>query len=147
LISAKFENTSWLAEWKSLHSRTDGAASRRNALAHYWVLHYFDEKPGRRVCLVPKRGIVKEKQKVPAGTLCVKDISKLVMRFTAITNALQNYAARLRGRPERYPKELEQEKPALSLVQLRHEIYAFANTPPKPKAPEADDAQAPKPKR
>jgi hypothetical protein len=69
------------------------------------------------------------------------------MRFTAITNALQNYAARLRGRPERYPKELEQEKPALSLVQLRHEIYAFANTPPKPKAPEADDAQAPKPKR
>jgi hypothetical protein len=130
IISGKIEDPQHLVDWAKLYARIDRAAGGRNSLAHYWVLYFYDEKPGRRVCLVPRRGTLKRKQKVPAGTLCIRDISKLEFRFTALTNALHNFASRLLGRDELYPKELEQERPPLTLAELRHEIHAFAGSPP-----------------
>jgi hypothetical protein len=127
VVSDNISNSQHLSDWKSLKSKIDKAANGRNCLAHYWLLVYIHERPGRRLCLVPRRGILKKKQKVPSGTLCVRDISKLVYRFTALTNALENFAARLRTRPERFPKELEHERPPLTLAEITHELYAFAN--------------------
>jgi hypothetical protein len=130
LVASNIKDTARLGEWPSLYARTDRAAGNRNSLAHYWVLYRYDERPGRRIYLMPRRGTLKKKQKVPGGTLCVRDVSKLIFRFTALAIALHNFGSRLRRELELYPRDLEQEKPPLTLAELKHEVYAFANTPP-----------------
>jgi hypothetical protein len=131
LVSARFSNTPLLADWLKLHSRIEKAATGRNALAHHWVLIYPNDKPGRRWCLIPRLGRLRpgSLQKLPPGTLCVRDISALFQRFAALGNALHNFNARLRGQPEPRPKHLEQESPPLTLAQLTHEIRVLAGCP------------------
>jgi hypothetical protein len=131
LVVANFANTPLYTDWLSLHRRIETAAKGRNALAHHWVLIYPGEKPGRRWCLIPRLGRIKQgtNQKLPPGSLCVRDISALFQRFAALGNALHNFNARLRGRPEPRPKHLEQESRPLTLAQLTHEIRVLAGCP------------------
>jgi hypothetical protein len=131
LVLAKFTNTPHLADWLSLHDRIESAEKGRNALAHHWVLVYYYEKPGRRCCLIPRVGIIKQgsRQKLPPGSLCVRDISALKNRFYALGCALENFAHRLRGQPDRYPKDMEQGKPGLTLSELVHEVRVLAGCP------------------
>jgi hypothetical protein len=87
LVLANFPNTPHLADWKSLHRRTDNAARNgRNPLAHHWVLEYPNDKPGRRWWLIPHPAIVPPgwRQKLPPGSLCVRDISAIFHRFSAL---------------------------------------------------------------
>jgi len=128
LVSANFCITPHYAHWLALHSRIETAATGRNALAHYWVLEYPNEKPGRRWCLIPRLGRLKQgsPQKLPPGSLCVRDISALVQRFSALGFALRNFAQRLRGQPETFPKHMEQESPPLTLAELTHQIRVLA---------------------
>ena len=131
LIVANFSNTPHLADWLSLHNRIESAEKGRNALAHHWVLVYPNDKPGCRWCLIPRLGRMRpgSRQKRPPGSLCVRDISALKYRFYALGRALENFANRLRGQADRYPKDMEQEKPPLTLAQLTHEVRALAGCP------------------
>jgi hypothetical protein len=132
LVLANFPNTPHLADWKSLHRRTDNAARNgRNPLAHHWILEYPNDKPGRRWWLIPHPAIVPPgwRQKLPPGSLCVRDISAIFHRFSALKCALDNFAHRLRGQADRFPKDMEQEKPPLTLAELVHEIRALAGCP------------------
>jgi hypothetical protein len=134
VVSANFSNTPLQADWLKLHSRIEKAAKGRNALAHHWVLIYPNEKPGRRWCLIPRPGIFKEgsRQRLPPGSLCVRDISALVQRFSALGFTLRNFAACLRGQAETYPKHMEREARPLTLAQLTHEIRVLAGCPAGP---------------
>ncbi len=131
LVLANFTNTPHIADWLSLHDRIETAEKGRNALAHHWVLVYPNDKPGRRWCLIPRIGRMKpeSRQKLPPGSLCVRDISALKQRFFALGCALENFAHRLRGQPDRYPKHMEQESPPLTLAQLTHEVRVLADCP------------------
>jgi hypothetical protein len=131
LVEAKVSNTPHIADWVSLHNRIERAEKGRNALAHHWVLVCPNEKPGRRWCLIPRVGIMKlgSGQKLPPRSLCVRDISELKQRFFALGCALENFAHRLRGRSDRYPKDMEQKKNPLTLAQLTHEIRSLAGCP------------------
>jgi hypothetical protein len=131
LVLANFTNTPHIADWLSLHDRIETAEKGRSALAHHWVLLYPNDKPGRRWCLIPRIGRMKpgSRQKLPPGPLCVRDISALKHRFFALGCALENFAHRLRGQPDRYPKHMEQESPPLTLAQLTHEVRVLADCP------------------
>jgi hypothetical protein len=131
LVKAKFSDTPHIADWVSLHNRIERAERGRNALAHHWVLVFYYEKPGRRWCLIPRVGMMKpgSPQKLPPGSLCVRDISALKQRFYALGCALENFAHRLRGQPDRYPKDMEQEKLPLTLAQLTREVRVLAGCP------------------
>jgi len=131
LVLAKFTNTPHLADWLSLHDRIETAERGRNALAQHWVLVYPNDKPGRRWCLIPRLGRIKpgSRQKLPPGSLCVREISALKQRFFALGCALDNFAHRLRGQPDRFPKEMEQESPPLTLAELVREVRALAGCP------------------
>jgi hypothetical protein len=131
LVTANFANTPHQADWLKLHSRTEKAAEGRNALAHHWVLVYPNDKPGRRWWLIPHLGTLPQgsRQKLPPRSLCVKNISTLFQRFAALRCSLHNFAGRLRGEPDTYPKDMEQESPALTLAELTHEVRALAGCP------------------
>ncbi len=131
LVVANFSDTPHLADWRSLHRRIEKAETGRSALAHHWVLIYPNEKPGRRWCLTPRLGMLKQgsPQKLPPGSLCVRDISKLVQRFSSLGCSLHNFAARLRGQPDTYPKHMEQESPPLTLTQLTDQVRILAGCP------------------
>ena len=131
LVLASFSNTAHYAHWLKLHSRIEKAAKGRNTLAHHWVLVYPNDKPGRRWCLIPRPGIMKQgsPQKLPPGSFCVRDISSLVQCFFALGCALHNFAERLRGQPETFPGHMEQESPPLTLAELTHEIRVLAGCP------------------
>jgi hypothetical protein len=131
LVLANFTNTPHIADWRSLHDRIEAAEKGRNALAHHWVLIYHNEKPGRRWCLIPRIGRMEtgSRQKLPPGSLCVRDISALKQRFFALGRALDNFAHRLRGQPDTHPQHMEQESPPLTLAELTHEVRALAGCP------------------
>jgi hypothetical protein len=128
LVWQKVQGTALLADWRKLHSRIETAEEGRNALAHRWVLIYPNGKPGRRWCLLPRIGTRSQQapDRPPNGALCVRDISQLFFRFSALGRSLWNFAARVRGEPERFPKELEQERKPLTLSELTHEIRVLA---------------------
>ena len=130
LVEARFANTPHYSDWLRLHDRIETAARGRNALAHHWVL-VVDDKPGRRWCLIPRIGRMKpgSREKLPPGSLCLRDISALKQRFFALGCSLDNFARRLRGQPDRFPKEMEKDTPPLTLAQLTHEVRVLAGCP------------------
>ena len=133
VVALKFRTTPHFDDWIILHGKLESAAKARNKLAHYWVLIYPNDKPGLRMTLMPQLGNVrktppKKKPKKPPGALHVKDIAQLSRRFSLLSNALHNYASRLRGQ-ERIPPLPEQEPRPLTLRELRHLIRAVCRTP------------------
>lgn len=133
VICARFRSTPHFGDWIALHARTKSASDARNKLAHYCVLVYPNDVPGRRMCLLPRMGNMRKTpskwpQERPPGTLCVRDISQLVRRFSLLANALHNFAARIRGRPAVLP---EQEPGPMSLRELRHMIHTLAGPLPR----------------
>jgi hypothetical protein len=136
LVAIKFQNTPHFSEWIRLHERTRAAADARNTLVHYWVLIYPHEKPGRRWCLLPRLGKLrrrppKRQQKVPAGVLCVRDVSLLAQRFSSLGIALQRFAAHRRGRQTLLPESEQQAARPMTLTELRRQIHALAGRPPR----------------
>src|SRR5277367_6418417 len=131
LVSTYLPNTPHRKYWLSVQYRIATAARGRNALAHQWVLINPNGAPGHRWCLLPHLGILPQgsPQIPPAGSLCVRDISKLAQRFNSIGCALTNLAARVRGRPEPLPKHMERPSPPLTLPELTHEIRVLAGCP------------------
>jgi hypothetical protein len=136
VVSRKFRDSPNLSDWRALHDRIRSASAVRNALAHYWVLVYPDEKPGRQYGLLPRMGNSrkappKRSQKVPAGSLFVREIAQFGRRFSSLSKALTNFAARLGGHQEPFPKSLEQEARPMTLAQLKRQIHAMLGLPQK----------------
>jgi hypothetical protein len=136
VIALRFKDVPHFSDWIELHRRIESAAGDRNALAHQWVLIYPNEKPGHRYSLRPwlpklRKKAPKRQQKFPPGSLFVRDIALLVGRFSTISNALMNFAARLRGRQEHFPKSAEQEPHPMTLRELKHQTYAILGVPPR----------------
>ena len=119
-----------------LMDRAGALAKKRNRLAHSWVLNSLDEKTGRRAMLLPSRPRSSRRakgarQKYP-GAICVRDVVKYRQEFSALMVSLENYAYRLVGRKGHFPKSQEQPSRPLTIAQIRHEIYAYVQHPPKP---------------
>jgi hypothetical protein len=131
LVLATVQDASIRAQWQAIHSRIETAAKGRNALAHHWVLNFPSGKPGRTCCLLSRttKASKRSPDRPPPGALCVRDISQLHYRFSAVGVALRNLAARIRGQKEPYAKEWERERPPQTLAQLTHEIRVLAGCP------------------
>ena len=122
-----------LSDWVVLLDQAGNLAKKRNRLAHCWVMNDPSMNPGRRKMLLDSKPSNKKptNQKYP-GAICVRDISKYQLEFVALMTALENFACRLSGRKERFPKSLEQPKRPPTIEKLRRRIYAYAQHPPSP---------------
>jgi hypothetical protein len=133
LVTARFREHPAFDDWPELLKRAESAAGGRNTIAHHWLLIDPAAKAGRRYGLQPFLSLkpAKKKQARPPGTLCVRDIAILQARFSLLSNALHNFAARLRGRKGQLPESPEQAAHQRTLSDLRRQIHALCGHPPR----------------
>jgi hypothetical protein len=133
LLSAKFRDHPAFEDWPDLLERCRQTSSGRNTIVHHRLIADPKAKPGRRYGLQPVlpdfKNPPKIKRKRPAGTLCIRDIAILQSRFVLLSNALHNFAARLRGLPVPLPKSSEQDAHRRSLEHLRRQIHELCGHP------------------
>jgi len=100
------------SDWARLVQRTRRSAGERNKLAHWSVVQYPANNPGRRFMLVPavfkKTGRRAKRPQPPEGAQGLRDIVKMRMEFIALAMALHNFCARVQGQPEPHPRDHEQ---------------------------------------
>jgi hypothetical protein len=132
LVAVKFGQSPHFDQWNALRDRVDRESRARNTLSHYWLLTHHDGRPGRCLGLHPRptrlarAKTVRRTQKVPPGTLFVRDIAYLARRFSALTCEIHNFGAILRGRPVRYQESFTQIGKPPTLADLVHEIRALS---------------------
>jgi hypothetical protein len=101
-----------LEDWERLYARLDAKNRVRNKLAHFTVLNLPKGKSGRRINLRPNifdprnPPIIPTK---PTGGYFLQDLEAIPGQFAPLAHALQNFAARMRGQKEPFPKSLELE--------------------------------------
>lgn len=136
IIAAHTRSKTKRADWIALMERARALATKRNYLAHRWVLTSIEEKAGRRVMLLPSRPKSSQqaaaaRQKYP-GAIYVRDVAQYRLEFSALMVSLENFANRLAGQKARFPKSQEQPSRPPTIAQIHREIYAYARHPPKP---------------
>jgi hypothetical protein len=100
------------APWPTIADKLRQGSYLRNKIAHRAVLNFPHGKPGRRLVLQPwiyqKPKFKTRKPMPPPGSLGLMDIIKARLEFYALVATLNNFAARLSGKPELFPKSSEQ---------------------------------------
>lgn len=101
------------AEWEGLVKKGRDLSALRNRLAHWPVLTYEANSPGRRFLLVPwvfkegKKAKPPKRPLAPKGSLSMRDIRKFRIEFVCYAIALKNFACRLSGIQEVHEKSHE----------------------------------------
>jgi hypothetical protein len=115
-------------EWGALVARIRALSRKRNWLAHWKIRVYERNDPGRRFTLgpwifpephhrqPPKRPIP------PKGSIGVREIVKYSQEFTACAMTMNRFGARLAGRPEPFPKSVEQPEHPPTMAALKAQI-------------------------
>ena len=116
-------------QWIRLIDRVKQAADKRNILAHWKINVYPHARPGRRLALEhPIQPKKKPATRVPLprpGAYCLRDIVKIRLEFFALSNALENFLARLAGQKERHPASAEQPENPPQIGQLRRQMLSI----------------------
>ena len=136
IIHAQFRDDACLDEWIDIFGRVESARKARNSMIHAQKFNYLHHQSGRRIALVPwlsktPRKKPRKPQKLPPGSLCVKDIALLAKRFAAISNLLLNFSFRLYGRPPPLPESSTQEPSPPKLHELVRRTRALLASPPQ----------------
>jgi hypothetical protein len=108
----RLAKTPRLNEWTPLYVRLQQQSGVRNNLAHFTVLVHSNARPGRRYHLRPNIFNAANpwpNDWNPQGGYCVKQLENVLWGFGPLGRALENFAARVSGQPEPFPKSLEQE--------------------------------------
>ena len=131
IILSRVQSRTKRAKWAVLMDRAGRLVTKRNRLAHSWVLNVLDAKAGRRIMLLPSRPTKKARQKYP-GAICLRDVAAYRLEFFALWTALENFSGLLLGQEAQFPKSAEQPQRPPTIAQIRRQIYAFASHPPRP---------------
>jgi hypothetical protein len=118
--------------WTKLVDRLDVKSRSRNRIAHFPVGMYVDAKEGRRVTMGPWTILtpVDPRQTPPKPTIiAASDLLKIVEEFAALSNALENFVARIRGQPEPHPKSAEQPTHEMTIRLRLRQIHAELGHP------------------
>lgn len=113
-------------DWTKLVNRLDRQSKSRNRIAHFPVGMDRKEGAGRRVTLSPWLISVPVDPaiKPPPRTIIVaSDLLKFIGEFLALSNALENFAARIRGQPEPHPKSAEQADHQMTIQTRLRQIH------------------------
>lgn len=132
-----------LKEWPSLRKRCEQAAKKRAEIAHgYVAMSPTGAEPGRRMVLMewapqsPPSKISPNPGIPPSSAPGVKAIISYRSEFACLTYALENFASRIGGQPERHPKSLEQptDPPSIETIASQiHEALGWRRPPTPPK--------------
>ena len=119
-------------KWAKLLDRAGTTSTKRNQLAHHWVLNDLEQKAGRRIMLLPIRPKkTGGRQKYP-NAVCLRDVVSYRLEFVALMRALENFRSRLCGRKELFAESLEQPQRPPTIAKIRRGLYADASRPPRP---------------
>jgi hypothetical protein len=126
IVAKSQANAGMARDWAALAARAKVAAKLRNRLAHLSVVGYPSNTVGRRYSLQPristKSGKPSKVPKPPSGAMCLSDIVAARFTFFALTASLENYASRLRGQPESFPKSAEKPQEPPSIDTMRRQL-------------------------
>lgn len=141
VVSTKFLGTAHMADWGGIRTKMGGCSIVRNKLAHYFVLNDYRSKAGRRIMLLPRynaakikpreirRKSIEQPRHYPLA-ICLRDIAKARLEFTALMARAENFSCRLQGESEFHSKSMEEPKAPPKLYELRRHLYEYAQRPP-----------------
>jgi hypothetical protein len=115
-------------EWRALVQRVRSVSQNRNKLAHWPIREFPKNAAGRRVLLhpwvyeVPRQRPNWKNPVPPAKAQALRDVVKMELAFIAVRCALENFRARLDGRPEPHAKVPERPEDPQSIAKLRAQI-------------------------
>ncbi len=137
LVCEKFRNNPNVKDWPPLNAKLSACSKKRNNLVHRRVIHFPDNKAGRRVALIrwPKLDLDQNKpilRKLPQNALCIRDVNEYRLSFAAADACTLNFAARLLGHPEPLPKFAEQPARPMTIRSLNVQIHEGLGHPLKP---------------
>lgn len=149
IMERKIADEKHLAEWQSLSDRIRRLAAKRNNLAHYRVVLYEDERPGRRVVIekwpadrrMPKgpeeittaaqlKKVMTPRPKESA--LSVRDVAAIRSEFFRAARLLDNLHAALKGLPIPYKEASAPVGSPPTIRELRNQIREALELPQKP---------------
>jgi hypothetical protein len=126
IVNRKLSDGGLLRDWKRLHDRISAASVRRNALAHWPMRIYTQDRPGSRYVLVPwigkKPKSDKERSLAPAEAIAVQDINKCRLEFAALALSVTNFTARAHGHAQPIPDEMVRAMTPSNLQQLASQL-------------------------
>lgn len=138
LMQTKFAKDRMLDEWASVMGRVASASQRRNSLAHQGVTIDTEAKAGKRYSIRP--WVIKEAKrpakqkspdkKPPDGTLFLRDIIQARLEFHALMCVTANFAARLTGQVEPFPKSAELPASPPTIRNIKDQIHAILGLQP-----------------
>jgi hypothetical protein len=120
---------SHVKNWEPLALDLERLSKIRNHLAHYPVMNYGNDVPGKRIALLPRFGQPsKFKQatpKPPSGSIGLRDIVHARQRFVALAFGLEFFYDKLVGRLSHIPASAAQAKSAPSLEDIARQMRAI----------------------
>lgn len=130
LILQRFHTSSVLGKWETIKMKLEASSVERNKLAHYQANIYFDNPEGRRHALVARwrrpaaSKAPPKKTKMPVGSLCLRDINAIRLRFFSLSTRLESFALEASGTPWDIPESSMQPQNPLTLRELRDHLRA-----------------------
>lgn len=138
VVSRKIAATPHISDWLDLVDRAKRLSFKRNKLAHWALMKYWECEPGQRLALTPwKFPKSRKKTKVPQpppGSLRIRDVMKIHLEFKALAVSLENFCARLCKQTEPHPKADEQAGSPPTIQKLKLQIRAILSPPHAPSA-------------
>lgn len=110
-----------LEGWAELVDRLSTLSRSRNKIAHFPVGMHKQASIGRRVISsswITVKSNDSNFKTPPPNRIAASDLLKIVSEFAALTNALENFAARIHEQPEPHPKSAERASHQMT-VQIR----------------------------
>lgn len=129
LFKSKHESSKHKAKWPPLRQKLETLSTTRNNLAHYTVMNYVNDLPGRRIALIPKISTPsKFKQRVPkppSEALCVREIIYARKKFVAAAFELESLYYNLIHRKWHFPESAAQAGNAPTQAEVTSQIRSM----------------------
>lgn len=127
-VSSKCEEMHLYPVWQKLADRAKASSQNRNQLAHRRLMNYPASTAGRRMALIewhsdnPK----KPSPDKPFGSaICLFDLAKYRMEFSAVSISLWNFADKLSGHAASFPEDAESSQRPPTILELSTQIHAI----------------------
>ncbi len=135
MVLARFPQPKLVNKWIQARDRTVSISKARNKLAHYTAVSFPNARQGRRLALCPTvigPTNLAGQRTPPPGTLALRDIVQVQLRFDAVQGILLNFLALLDYPHPALRQELaEQDIRPPTLAQLKRQIHKALAPPPE----------------
>lgn len=121
----------YASDWAALRDEVQAASKLRNSLAHSRVVIFGNAPPGRRLAIIPNYSAPLDKRhnpnNPPPGSLCVRDIDLIRLRFAKAWRGLMSIYFRAADQSDPFEGSPPLELKPQTLAQLKRQIRAVSS--------------------